>query len=165
MEQRQCDVCVIGSGAAGGIAALNLSRAGLSVIMLEAGKALDVDKDYKQHMWPYDLDDRGLDIRGTGENFMADGFWRVPGEPFTVASDTRFCWFRSRLVGGRTNHWGRGVARFAPEDFAPCNALNDDNVWPLTYNNLEEYYEKVEVYIGITGPTCYTEATREGGAR
>src|SRR5207244_3025498 len=62
-----------------------------------------------------------------------------------------FQWFRSRIVGGRTNHWGRIALRFAPIDFKSKtrDGLGDD--WPISYDDLSPYYDKVESYIGVFG--------------
>jgi choline dehydrogenase-like flavoprotein len=151
------DVCIIGSGAAGGAAAKVLTEGGLSVVMLEAGPPLNPDKDYKEHLWPYDLPHRGGGIGGQlkgGENdeFMApNGAWDIPGEPYLSAPGSKFRWFRSRIVGGRTNHWGRMALRFSPMDFKPRSGdgLGDD--WPLNYEEVAPYYDKVESYIGVFG--------------
>src|SRR5437868_14366027 len=116
------DVCIIGSGAAGGTAAKVLTEGGLNVVMLEAGPPVDPAQDYKEQLWPYDLPHRGAGIGGATrhgfDEFLApNGFWEITGEPYTTAKGSRFRWFRSRIVGGRTNHWGRIALRFAPVDF------------------------------------------------
>src|SRR3546814_10901254 len=46
-----------------------------------------------------------------------DGGWDVDGEPYTMREGTDFRWYRSRMLGGRTNHWGRHVPRWGPYDF------------------------------------------------
>jgi choline dehydrogenase-like flavoprotein len=150
------DVCIIGSGAGGGTAAKVLTEGGLNVVMLEAGPKLDPDKDFKEHMWPYQLPHRGVGVggrqRGIGDEFMApNGFWNIPGEPYTTAPGCSFQWFRSRIEGGRTNHWGRIALRFGPADFKPhsTDGMGDD--WPITYEELAPYYDKVEAYIGVFG--------------
>ena len=58
------DVCIIGSGAAGGTAAKVLTEGGLSVVMLEAGPPLNPEKDFKEHVWPYQLPHRGVGVGG-----------------------------------------------------------------------------------------------------
>jgi choline dehydrogenase-like flavoprotein len=150
------DVCIVGSGAAGGTAAKVLTEGGLNVVLLEAGPPLNPEKDYKEHVWPYELPHRGGGVGGKlrafGGEFMApNGAWEIDGEPYTTAPGTRFRWFRSRIVGGRTNHWGRIALRFAPVDFrARSNdGMGDD--WPIGYDDVAPYYDKVESFIGVFG--------------
>jgi choline dehydrogenase-like flavoprotein len=151
------DVCIIGSGAAGGAAAKVLTEGGLNVVMLEAGPPLNPESDYKEHLWPYDLPHRGVGVGGKlkgelNDEFMApNGAWEIEGEPYTSAPGSRFRWFRSRIVGGRTNHWGRIALRMAPVDFKArsTDGMGDD--WPITYEELAPYYDKVESYIGVFG--------------
>ena len=151
------DVCIIGSGAAGGAAAKVLTEGGLSVVMLEAGPPLEPAKDFKEHLWPYDLPHRGAGVGGKqrgeeADEFMApNGAWEIEGEPYVSAPGSRFHWFRSRIVGGRTNHWGRVALRFAPVDFKSRSADGMGDDWPITYDELAPYYDKVESYIGVFG--------------
>jgi choline dehydrogenase-like flavoprotein len=151
------DVCIIGSGAAGGTAAKVLTEGGLNVVMLEAGPPVHPETDYKEHVWPYELPHRGVGVgarhRGQlNDEFLApNGFWTIEGEPYTNAPGTNFQWFRSRIVGGRTNHWGRIALRYAPVDFKPRSndGMGDD--WPISYQDVAPYYDKVESYIGVFG--------------
>ena len=149
---KEYDVCIIGSGAGGGTAAKVLTEGGLNVVMLEAGPPLNPKKDFKEHVWPYQLAHRGAGVGGAGDEFMApNGFWEIEGEPYTTAPGSNFRWFRSRIEGGRTNHWGRIALRFAPVDFKSrsTDGMGDD--WPITYEDLAPYYDKVESYIGVFG--------------
>jgi choline dehydrogenase-like flavoprotein len=151
------DVCIIGSGASGGTAAKVLTEGGLNVVLLEAGPPVVPARDYKEHWWPYDLPHRGAGIGGRArlheeDEFMApNGAWDIEGEPYVSAPGSRFRWFRSRIVGGRTNHWGRIALRMAPVDFRARShdGMGDD--WPLRYEDLAPYYDKVESYIGVFG--------------
>jgi len=154
---KQYDVCIIGSGAGGGTAAKVLTEGGLNVALLEAGPALNPEQDYKEHLWPYDLPHRGVGVGGQhrgqlNDEFLApNGFWEIDGEPYTSAPGSKFRWFRSRIVGGRTNHWGRIALRFAPVDFKSrsTDGMGDD--WPLSYDDIAPYYDKVESFIGVYG--------------
>ena len=150
------DVCIVGSGAGGGMAAKILTEGGLNVVLLEAGPPVNPEKDFKMFMWPYDLPHRGVGVGGHaadnfGEFLAPNGAWNIDGEPYTSAPEANFQWFRSRIVGGRTNHWGRIALRFAPIDFTSGtrDGLGDD--WPITYQDIAPYYDKVESYIGVFG--------------
>ncbi len=152
------DVCIIGSGAAGGAAAKVLTEGGLNAVMLEAGPMLHPNTDYKEHVWPYELAHRGAGIGGEGyedfgrTEFMApNGSWTIEGEPYTRAPGSKFMWFRSRIVGGRTNHWGRIALRFAEVDFKARSHDGRGDDWPITYQDLEPWYDKVDRYIGVFG--------------
>ncbi|MGA9980073.1 MAG: GMC family oxidoreductase [Candidatus Sulfotelmatobacter sp.] len=151
------DVCIIGSGASGGTAAKVLTEGDLTVALLEAGPPVHPETDYKEHVWPYELPHRGGGIgakqrEGVGDEFLApNGAWEIDGEPYISAPGSTFRWFRSRIVGGRTNHWGRIALRFAPVDFKvrSHDGMGDD--WPLSYDDVAPYYDKVESYIGVFG--------------
>ena len=125
--------------------------------MLEAGPPLNPDVDFKQHLWPYDLPHRGGGVGGTlrgeeADEFMApNGAWEIAGEPYTAAPGSGFRRFRSRIVGGRTNHWGRVALRFSPADFKPRSTEGVGDDWPIAYDELAPYYDKVESYIGVFG--------------
>jgi choline dehydrogenase-like flavoprotein len=151
------DVCIIGSGAAGGTAAKVLSEGGLSVALLEAGPPLIPARDYKEHVWPYELPHRGAGVggharQGLDDEFLApNGAWEIQGEPYVSAPGSKFRWFRSRIVGGRTNHWGRIALRMAPVDFKVRSHDGQGDDWPITYDDVAPYYDKVEAYIGVFG--------------
>src|SRR5438093_11210279 len=85
------DICIIGSGASGGTAAKILTEGGLSAVMLEAGPPLNPEKDFKEHVWPYQLPHRGVGVGGKaadnlGEFLAPNGAWETGGEPYTVAN-------------------------------------------------------------------------------
>ena len=147
------DVVIVGSGAGGGMAAKVLTEAGANVLMLEAGVMFDTRRDSKMMAWPYQSPRRGLAIpeRQFGEFDAGWGGWTLEGEPYTTAPGERFDWFRTRMLGGRTNHWGRISLRFGPDDFRrkSLDGLGDD--WPISYDDLKPYYDSIDRYIGLFG--------------
>ena len=147
------DVCIVGSGAGGGMAAKVLTEAGAQVLMLEAGPTFDTGKDGFMFKWAYETPRRGAAIptQQFGEFDAAYGGWTIEGEPYTNAEGSVFEWFRSRMLGGRTNHWGRISLRYGPDDFRrkSLDGLGDD--WPITYEDMKPYYDKVDRLVGIFG--------------
>jgi len=147
------DVCVVGSGAGGGMAAHALTKAGARVALLEAGQMWDPAKDGAMLKWPYDSPRRGASTRERpfGEFDGCIGGWQIDGEPYTTAPDTKFDWWRARMLGGRTNHWGRISLRFGPYDFnrKSRDGLGDD--WPITYDDVKPWYDETDKLIGIFG--------------
>src|SRR5215470_4032168 len=111
------DAVVVGSGAAGGMAAHVLTSHGMKVLLLEAGKKLNIVVDEKDH--PY-----------TG---------------------TKYAWVRARLLGGKTNIWGRLALRLSDLDFKAKTHDGYGEDWPISYKDIEPYYDKVDLYLGISG--------------
>jgi len=152
-QQRQYDVVIIGSGAGGGMAAYALARSGARVLMLEAGPEWWSTKNSTMLLPTYATPRRGRATRTRpfGEHDACDGGWEIDGEPYTRAPGTRFDWWRARMLGGRTNHWGRISLRFGPDDFKgkTKDGLGDD--WPISYDDVAPYYDRVDRLIGIFG--------------
>ncbi len=153
-ERDQYDAIVVGSGAAGGMTAFILAVSGLRVLMLEAGRDYDPVRETPMFQLP-----RQAPLRGAGTSHKpfgfydatVDGGWSVPGEPYTRADGTSFNWWRARMLGGRTNHWGRISLRMGEYDFRPRSRDGLGFDWPMEYDDLAPYYDKTEALIGVYG--------------
>lgn len=165
MEGREIyDAIVIGSGAAGGWAAKELTERGLRTLLLEAGRSLDPDIDFTPP--PMRADSKiqllsrakavlsGQQIQARCMSFSPQTrhlFISDRENPYVTPRGKPFNWYRSRQVGGRLHLWGRNALRISDYDLKP--ALQDgfgDN-WPITYSDLEPWYEKVETFLGVSG--------------
>jgi choline dehydrogenase-like flavoprotein len=157
------DVIVVGSGAAGGIASYVLATSGLNVLCLEAGRILDPAVDFYTHKFPYEWPYRGEGKPGQYGRLpqgmewkikeWTDHLYTIPEEdPYALAPGAKFTWTRLRAVGGRTNLWGRETERFGSLDFKP-KSLQDGwgEDWPISYDDVAPYYDKVERLIGVSG--------------
>jgi len=173
------DVIVVGSGAAGGMAAFQLATAGIKVLMLEAGRMLDHKAEYRTMEWPYasprrgrmPLDHRPIAVaeynfldRPYGANpqmakyakvtsYAANTFTRnwVVNEKEHPTTGTTYSWVRARVLGGKTNFWGRGALRYGPMQFDAARLDGYDVDWPIRYSEVGPYYDKVDVLLGCSG--------------
>ena len=153
-NSKEYDVIIVGSGAGGGMATKVLSEAGLSVAVVEAGPYYDpANPEQMTQLRPaYHSPRRGAaTTRFFGDYDQAYGGWDIEGEPYSQKNNTDFMWFRSRMLGGRTNHWGRISLRFGPDDFKKksIDGLGED--WPISYDDIKPYYDKVDKMIGVFG--------------
>jgi choline dehydrogenase-like flavoprotein len=153
-SQPEFDVIIVGSGAAGGMSAYALSCAGVRVLMLEAGRDYDAVSETPMFEMPEDAPLRGAGTPDKPFGYFdatVDGGWQVPGEPYSSAEGTDFLWWRSRMLGGRTNHWGRISLRMGEYDFKPYSRDGLGADWPMTYEDMAPYYDKTEALIGVYG--------------
>ncbi len=152
-QSKKYDAVIVGSGAGGGMAAYVLAKAGLKVCLLEAGPDFDPAINSSQLKNPWESPRRGAStkFRPFGDFDGSWWGWEIDGEPFTTKDNTKWDWWRARMVGGRTNHWGRISLRFGPDDFRrrSIDGLGED--WPISYNDIKPYYDKVDQLIGVFG--------------
>ena len=161
-QQEEYDAIVVGSGAAGGMTAFILAVNGLKVLMLEAGRDYDPVTETPMFQLPMEAPLRGGWTPEKPFGFYdatVDGGWQVPGEPYASAEDTNFLWWRARMLGGRTNHWGRISLRMGPYDFKPYSRDGLGADWPMTYDDLEPWYDRTEALIGVYGANDGLENT------
>lgn len=152
-KAKEYDVCIVGSGAGGGMAAKVLAEGGADTVLLEAGQPWDAAKDGAMFKWSYDSPRRGAGSRKRpfGAYDGCIGGWDIEGEPYTVADGQRFLWFRARMLGGRTNHWGRISLRFGPWDFKGRSRDGVGDDWPIGYDDVKPYYDKLDRMVGLFG--------------
>lgn len=163
--KEEYDVVIVGSGAGGGQMAYTLTLGGLKCVMLEAGRHYDPATETPMFNRP---DQTPLGGASTPDKDMGfwdstiDGGWQVPGEPYTQGSNhpnQQFTWWRARMLGGRTNHWGRISLRNGPYDFKPYSRDGLGFDWPISYEDVAPYYDKAEMLVGIYGTNESMENT------
>ena len=175
------DAVIVGSGAAGGMAAYVLTAQGLNVLLLEAGKQIDTTSVLKSMEWPYDHPRRGdmpakyhaltlneYNVRippyatkdspaekvfsyvqsWTGSDYNTALVVNEKDHPYTGSN---YAWVRARCLGGKTNIWGRLALRLSDYDFKGKTHDGYGEDWPLSYADIEPYYDKVDLLLGISG--------------
>ncbi len=162
-SKRLYDVLIVGSGASGGWAAKRLAEAGLKVALVEAGRPQS-SRNFSEHTPKFALKYRNMApeiMRKTrpiqsklyaASEYNYDWFCSDIDEPYTTPADKPYNWLgRTRMVGGRTNVWGRISLRFSDWDLKAASHDGYGEDWPLSYKDLAPYYDLVERYIGVTG--------------
>lgn len=180
---RTYDVIVVGSGAAGGMAANVLTSKGVDVLLLEAGRHVPTTEMLKSSEWPYEHPRHGKlapDIYVLNEKdylrhqppygrhygrYTSVFNWQQLGEGPDYTKDlfvnekdhpytgTNYSWVRSRALGGKTNVWGRLALRMSDYDFKAASRDGYGDDWPISYSDIAPYYDKVDRYLGISGVT------------
>lgn len=156
------DAIVVGTGAAGCWAAKELSEGGMNVLVLEAGRAIDKDKDFppikplEMNMWHrvgFALRGQAIQTRHAGEQFglgLSPFYVNDRHNPYSTPSDAPFQWTRGRQVGGRMHTWGRVAFRMSEYDFKrPDLDPSIGGEWPIGYDDLAPYYTRVEKTLGL----------------
>ncbi len=174
------DAIVVGSGAAGGMAAHVLTSHGLDVLLLEAGKKQPIERELRSMQWPYDhprrgdmpRDDHALSLNEytirprpyaqgmrykhvfsyvqgwNGSDYSKNIVVDEKDHPYTGEP---YAWVRARLLGGKTAIWGRLSLRLSDLDLKAAERDGFGEVWPISYKDIEPYYDRVDDYLGISG--------------
>ena len=77
--------------------------------------------------------------------------WEEASDWDAESTTQNFMWWRPRMLGGRTNHWGRIALRMGPYDFKPRDRDGLGIDWPMTYEDMAPWYDKTEELIGVWG--------------
>ena len=154
MPANKHQVLIVGSGAGGAMAAYELTKAGVQVLLLEAGR--DYDPLTETPMFKRKAEAPLLGSGNHDKDFgfydaTVDGGWTVPDEPYTSAEGSDFKWWRARMLGGRTNHWGRFSLRFSEHDFKGKSRDGLGADWPFEYKDIAPWYDKTEALVGVCG--------------
>ena len=151
------------------------------MLLLEAGKQVDTTAELKSLEWPYDHPRRGdmpytsHALRGaeyalrkppyapkdspwktvqsyvqgwSGSDYSKNILVDEKEHPYT---GTSYAWVRARVLGGKTNIWGRLALRLSDYDFKGKSHDGWGEDWPISYADIEPYYDKVDLYLGISG--------------
>lgn len=134
-EGEEVDVVIVGAGAAGGVLAKELSEAGMSVVVLDAGPHLDPQRDFAS-------DELSMQRLGWQDTRIVDG-----QDPLQMGHNNS-----GKGVGGGTVHFTGVFLRFHESDFAAKTRDGVADDWPIRYEDLAPYYDKVEKEIAVSGP-------------
>src|SRR2546422_1793079 len=148
--------------------------------LLEAGKKLPIEQELRSMQWPYDHPRRGDAPPGShhlsfneytirkppyakgaafkhvysyvggwgGSDYVKNILVDEKEHPYTGSN---YAWVRARCLGGKTNIWGRLALRLSDYDFKAKTHDGYGEDWPIAYADLEPYYDKVDLYLGISG--------------
>jgi choline dehydrogenase-like flavoprotein len=164
MATKTYDAIVIGSGITGGWAAKELTERGLETLVLEAGRPIDPEKDYVEHVPAWEMRFRGMCDRtkinhtqlvqqtcSGMDEWNSKFFVNDLENPYSTDPDKPFLWIRGRQVGGRSIIWGRQSYRWSDLDFEANMREGIAIDWPIRYQDIAPWYDYVEDFVGVTG--------------
>ncbi len=140
------DICIIGTGAAGGVLAKKLAEAGFKVVALEAGPHWVPERDFVS------------DEQAATQLYWTDRRITAGDDPIELAGNVT-----GKGVGGSTVHYTMVALRMHETDFQVKTLDGVGEDWPITYADLEPYYDEVERDLGISGPVHWPWAPRRKG--
>ena len=165
-EVTDFDAIVVGSGMSGGMSAKELCERGLKVLVLERGPEIIPERDYTDQLAPWQSEN--LD-NVPQEEIERHYFRQYPGvayaikestkhfwvkddeHPYEEAEGTSYEWLRGYHTAGRSIMWSRQTYRLGPQDFEANQREGVAVDWPVRYEEIAPWYEKVETFIGIAG--------------
>lgn len=160
------DALVVGSGAAGSIAVKELTERGLNVLLLEAGR--DITAADFVPLPPAPPAAMSINLIGRAKAFLKGQYvqsrramFKEQTSPFLVndvkqpysTKDGSFLWIRGQQLGGRLHSYGRVLLRASDHEFKAASKGRAGEDWPISYKDIEPYYDRVEEFLGIYGTT------------
>ncbi|MEC8740755.1 MAG: GMC family oxidoreductase, partial [Pseudomonadota bacterium] len=166
MAEAEFDAIVVGSGMSGGMSAKELCERGLKVLVLERGPEIVPERDYTDQLAPWESDH--LDNVAQDEikkhyykqysgvayaiKESTKHFWVKDDEhPYEEAEGTSYDWLRGYHTAGRSIMWSRQTYRLGPQDFTANLEEGVGVDWPVRYEDIVPWYEKVETFVGVSG--------------
>lgn len=169
------DAIVVGSGASGSFAAKELTAQGMTVLLLEAGREVtqaDFDPEAKKKKVPpiniierakATMSGQGIQSKAAFFRGMLSKFYVSDRDnPYTTPKDAPFVWIRGRQAGGRTHTFGRVLMRWTDDDFKSRSRTGRGVDWPISYSDIEPFYDEVETTLGLYGNVDNVESLPDG---
>ena len=142
MAAKIYDVCIVGSGAAGGTLAGHLAQRGVDVVIVEGGPGINTRTAFNTHAMPFDFANRHIPTMRPG----VEGF------------DSE----RSRGVGGKSMLWNAVAWRLSHRDFKGHSIDGAGEDWPIDYPDMAPYYDRIEREVGVCGNLDHLEDLPDG---
>jgi choline dehydrogenase-like flavoprotein len=157
------DAIVIGSGISGGYAAMELCKKGYKTLMLERGRMVEHGDYPTANTDSWDLENLNMLSQNEIEKHYSkqnrlnwwvrqdNKHWVNKDDVYDYDEIERFDWIRGHHVGGRSIMWGRNCYRWSDLDFEANAKENIAIDWPIRYKDIEQWYDYVETFVGISG--------------
>ncbi|MBN24634.1 MAG: oxidoreductase [Alteromonadaceae bacterium] len=169
------DAIVVGSGASGSFAAMELTKQGLNVLLLEAGKDITPDDFPTDSKGPKE---KGIQLWAraratlTGQPQQAKVafygqqqrhlFVNDFEHPYSTPKSSPFLFIRGKQLGGRLHTFGRMLLRWSDADFKAADNDGYGESWPISYADIAPYYDEIETFLGVRGNEDHVSAVPDG---